>query len=300
MKKQIISLLTLMMACASASYAQSESLTFDVESDDSDDVWLKTEESVESKASASKEAVVVTKIDTVADSLLNHEELQDSTLADTTEPYVPFSEGLFFRPELGGAKMMYSNRVDKGPNYDVSVGVNLAYQLNTNLSIGWGVSFYMCSLQMENFDELMSWNPTLRDEYEDKAYMLPIYIMGRWKFTPKKLTPFVDGRLGYAVGLTDYNLRVAGNDPGISTDNNGLFLELEAGVQYKNFSVAVVLNRFGCKDKDEEYRKMCGLTKCDYHDVYVGLKFGFDFTFGNGDDEEEEETEEGAANASKK
>lgn len=287
MKKQIISLLTL-MAIASVSYAQDE------------EIRVVDEIMVVSESEAVLDSVAK-KVDSVAVNLVDEEEaLADSVAADTTEPYVPFSEGLFFRPELGGAKMMYSNRVDKGPNYDVSVGVNLAYQLNTNLSIGWGVSFYMCSLQMENFDELMSWNPTLRDEYEDKAYMLPIYIMGRWKFTPKKLTPFVDGRLGYAVGLTDYNLRVAGNDPGISTDNNGLFLELEAGVQYKNFSVAVVLNRFGCKDKDEEYRKMCGLTKCDYHDVYVGLKFGFDFTFGNGDDEEEEETEEGAANESKK
>jgi hypothetical protein len=287
MKKQIISLLTL-MAIASVSYAQDE------------EIRVVDEIMVVSESEAVLDSVAK-KVDSVAVNLVDEEEaLADSVAADTTEPYVPFSEGLFFRPELGGAKMMYSNRVDKGPNYDVSVGVNLAYQLNTNLSIGWGVSFYMCSLQMENFDELMSWNPTLRDEYEDKAYMLPIYIMGRWKFTPKKLTPFVDGRLGYAVGLTDYNLRVAGNDPGISTDNNGLFLELEAGVQYKNFSVAVVLNRFGCKDKDEEYRKMCGLTKCDYHDVYVGLKFGFDFTFGNGDDEEEEETEEGVANESKK
>lgn len=287
MKKQIISLLTL-MAIASVSYAQDE------------EIRVVDEIMVVSESEAVLDSVSK-KVDSVAVNLVDEEEaLADSVAADTTEPYVPFSEGLFFRPELGGAKMMYSNRVDKGPNYDVSVGVNLAYQLNTNLSIGWGVSFYMCSLQMENFDELMSWNPTLRDEYEDKAYMLPIYIMGRWKFTPKKLTPFVDGRLGYAVGLTDYNLRVAGNDPGISTDNNGLFLELEAGVQYKNFSVAVVLNRFGCKDKDEEYRKMCGLTKCDYHDVYVGLKFGFDFTFGNGDDEEEEETEEGVANESKK
>lgn len=287
MKKQIISLLTL-MAIASVSYAQDE------------EIRVVDEIMVVSESEAVLDSVAK-KVDSVAVNLVDEEEaLADSVAADTTEPYVPFSEGLFFRPELGGAKMMYSNRVDKGPNYDVSVGVNMAYQLNTNLSIGWGVSFYMCSLQMGNFDELMSWNPTLRDEYEDKAYMLPIYIMGRWKFTPKKLTPFVDGRLGYAVGLTDYNLRVAGNDPGISTDNNGLFLELEAGVQYKNFSVAVVLNRFGCKDKDEEYRKMCGLTKCDYHDVYVGLKFGFDFTFGNGDDEEEEETEEGVANESKK
>ena len=265
MKKQIISLLTL-MAIASVSYAQDE------------EIRVVDEIMVVSESEAVLDSVAK-KVDSVAVNLVDEEEaLADSVAADTTEPYVPFSEGLFFRPELGGAKMMYSNRVDKGPNYDVSVGVNLAYQLNTNLSIGWGVSFYMCSLQMENFDELMSWNPTLRDEYEDKAYMLPIYIMGRWKFTPKKLTPFVDGRLGYAVGLTDYNLRVAGNDPGIST----------------------VLNRFGCKDKDEEYRKMCGLTKCDYHDVYVGLKFGFDFTFGNGDDEEEEEMEEGVANESKK
>lgn len=287
MKKQIISLLTL-MAIASVSYAQDE------------EIRVVDEIMVVSESEAVLDSVAK-KVDSVAVNLVDEEEaLADSVAADTTEPYVPFSEGLFFRPELGGAKMMYSNRVDKGPNYDVSVGVNMAYQLNTNLSIGWGVSFYMCSLQMENFDELMAWNPTLRDEYEDKAYMLPIYIMARWKFTPKKLTPFVDGRLGYAVGLTDYNLRVAGNDPGISTDNNGLFLELEAGVQYKKFSVALVLNRFGCKDKDEEYRKMCGLTKCDYHDVYLGLKFGFDFTFGNGDEEEAEETEEGAANATKK
>jgi len=305
MKKQIISLLTLMMACASASYAQSESLTIDVESD-SEDVFLKTEESVESKASASKDAVVVTKIDTVVDpaldtliGLLNPGLFQDSVSADTTDPYVPFSEGLFCRPEVGGGLMVASSRVDTKSNFNASVGVNMGYQLNANLSLGFGLSFYYSSMTMENFDELMAWNPSLRDEYVDKVYRLPVYVMGRWKFMSRKLTPFIDGRFGYAVGLSEYKLQKDMYDPGIRTDNGGLFLELEAGIQYKNFSVALVLNRFACKDADPDYRKMKGWEniKNSYNDSYIGLKFGFDFTFGNGEEEESEETEDSASSS---
>lgn len=295
MKKQIISLLTLMMAFASASYAQSESLAVDVESD-SENVVLKTEEAVESKASASKDTVVVTKIDTVVDTLLNYEELQDSASADTADPYVPYSEGLFFRPEIGGGMMVASSRVDTKSNFDASVGLNMGYQLNANLSLGFGLSFYYSSMTMENFDEMMAWSPSLRDEYVDKAYRLPVYVMGRWKFLPRKLTPFVDGRFGYAVGLNEFKLQKEMSDPGISTDNSGLFLEFLAGVQYKRLTVALVVSRFACSDANPEYREANGWSgiKNKYSDAYVGLKLGFDFTFNNSE-EEAEETEDAAS-----
>ena len=122
--------------------------------------------------------------------------------------------------------------------------------------------------------------------------------MGRWKFMPRKLTPFVDGRFGYVVGLNEYSFQKDKTDPGIKTNNSGLFLEASAGVQYKRLSIALVINRFSCEDSDPEYRKMNGWDgiKTKYSDSYIGLKLGFDFNFNNNDDEEEaEETEESAS-----
>ncbi len=294
MKKQIISLLALMVSFAPTTFAE----------DVVDEQLTVLEDAVESVKDSSLQAVKdsakqVVKVaeDSLATSL---EEVVDSVAADTSEPYVPYSEGLLLRPEVGGGKLLFSDRVDTKPNFDITAGVNLAYQLNANLSIGWGISFYMSSMKMEDFDEIMDWNPTLRDEYEDKVYRLPIYIMGRWKFTPRKVTPFVDARLGYAVGLNKYSFKPEATNPGISTDNSGLFLELGLGIHYKCFSVAVVLDRLGCKDEDPDFRELNGWPgiKTSYHDTYVGLKFGFDITFGNGE-EEPEEAEEGSESTSK-
>lgn len=295
MKKQIISLLTLMTAFASASFAEGEpSVSEAPVMEDS------VKAIVDSAASTIDSAIKTT--NSVATTLESTtEEVADSAAADTTDPYVPYSEGLFFRPEVGGGIMVASSRIGTKSNFDASAGVNLGYQLNTNLSIGFGISFYYSSMTIENFDEVMAWSPTLRDEYVDKVYRLPIYIMGRWKFTPRKLTPFVDGRFGYAVGLNEYKFQKEMSDPGISTENSGLFLELEAGVQYKNFSVAVVLNRFACKDADPDYRTANGWDniKNNYSDSYIGLKIGFDITFNNSDEEESEETEDLNSPASK-
>ncbi len=293
MKKQIITLLTLMMAFTSASFAEDKaSVQIAPVMDESE---VAEADSIVKETSKSTISEIGSKVTEVT------EEAVDSVAADTTDPYVPYSEGLFFRPEIGGGMMVASSRIDTKSNFDASAGVNLGYQLNTNLSIGFGISFYYSSMTIENFDELMAWSPSLKDEYVDKVYRLPIYIMGRWKFRPSKLTPFVDGRFGYAVGLSEYKFQKEMSDPGISTDNSGLFLELEAGLQYKKFSVAVVLNRFACKDSDPEYRKMKGgeNIKNNYSDSYIGLKFGFDITFNNSDEEESEETEDLNSPASK-
>lgn len=295
MKKQIITLLTLMMACASASYAESDSPEV-IEADrESDGVVIKSEEESVSDDPVAEEKAAVAVVDSVVYSA-NLEEPQDSASADTTDPYVPYSEGLFFRPEIGGGMMVASSRVDTKSNFDASVGLNMGYQLNASLSLGFGLSFYYSSMTIENFDEVMAWSPSLRDEYVDKVYRLPVYVMGRWKFMPRKLTPFVDGRFGYAVGLNEYKFQKEMSDPGISTDNSGLFLEFEAGVQYKRLTVALVVNRFGCSDTNPEYREMNGWAgiKNKYSDAYVGLKLGFDFTFSN-DEEEAEETEDAAS-----
>lgn len=298
MKKQIITLLTLMMACASASYAESDSPEV-VEADrESDGVVIKSEEESVLDVPVAEEKAAVAVVDSAV-SNVTLEEPQDSASADTTDPYVPYSEGLFCRPEVGGGLMLASSRVDTKSNFNASVGVNMGYQLNANFSLGFGLSFYYSSMKMENLDELMAWNPSMRDEYVDKVYRFPVYVMGRWKFLSRKLTPFIDGRFGYAVGLNEYKLQKDMYDPGIRTDNGGLFLELEAGVQYKNFSVALVLNRFACKDADPDYRKMKGWDniKNNYNDSYFGLKIGFDFTFNNGEEEESEETEDSASSS---
>ena len=158
MKKQIISLLTLMMAFASASYAE-EDLSEQIAV--ANDTLEAVKDSVVEKVSES--------VPSVSDSdVASIEEQVDSVATDTTEPYVPYSEGLFLRPEVGGGIMMASSRIDTKSNFDVSAGVNVGYQLNASFSIGKGCSFYYASMNVENFDEVMSWNATLKDEYVDK------------------------------------------------------------------------------------------------------------------------------------
>ncbi|MBR4712942.1 MAG: hypothetical protein IKP27_04620 [Paludibacteraceae bacterium] len=296
MKKQIISLLTLMVAFASASFAEDE-LSVPVSPVEYDSVAA----IVDSVAAMADSAVTTTNLAAAKLESLP-EEVTDSVAADTADPYVPYSEGLLFRPEVGGGKMVFSNRVESKLNFDITAGLNAAYQFNANLSVGWGVSFYYCSMKIEDFDELLAWNPTLKDEYEEQVYRLPIYISARWKFLPRKVTPFLDGRFGYAVGLNTYSFKVDQSDPGITTENHGLFLEFGAGLHYKSFSVALVLDRLACKDSNPEYRELAGWKgiNSNYHDVYLGLKLGFDVTFKNVDKEEEVEEENVFDSSSKK
>ena len=294
MKKQIITLLTLMMAFASASFAEDEpSVQIAPVMDESEVAEADSIVKETPKSTISKMESKVTEVT---------EEVVDSVAADTAAPYVPYSEGLFFRPEVGGGKLVFSNRTDTKANFDITAGVNMGYQFNANFSIGWGISFYYSSMKLENFEERTAWNPATRDEFEDKVYRLPFYVSGRWKFTQKKLTPFVDGRFGYAVGLNKYTFKEDQTDPGITTENNGLYLEFGAGIQCKNFSVSVVLDRLACKDFDPEYRKLNGWPGIinNYHDVYIGLKLGYDFTFKSADKEEEEVEEENVFNSSAK
>ena len=94
MKKQIITMLTLMMAFASASFAEDESSELEAPvMDDS------VEATVDSAAATVNSAVKTT--NSVATTLESEtEEVVDSVAADTADPYVPYSEGLFFRPEV--------------------------------------------------------------------------------------------------------------------------------------------------------------------------------------------------------
>ena len=112
----------------------------------------------------------------------------------------------------------------------------------------------------------------------------------------------MDGRFGYAVGLNTYSFKVDQTDPGVTTENHGLFLEFGAGLHYKSFSVALVLDRLACKDSNPEYRELAGWKgiNSNYHDVYLGLKLGFDVTFKNVDKEEEVEEENVFDSSSKK
>lgn len=300
MKKHCISMLAFLMALATSSFAQDAVIDEVVENGvnevveevvDSAAAQVETalkdsSASVETKVEKIKTAVEpvaapVAEVDSVA---------TDTTETDSAEVYVPYVHGLLLRPELGGGLMTNSNIIGDR-NFDFSVGVNLAYQFTTRFSIGWGVSFFMNTMKLDNFDEIMAWSLEEREEYKDMNYILPIYLMGRFKFTEKKVAPFLDIRLGYAVGLSKYKLKIASYDPGINTDNSGLFLEFQGGVQIKNFSVGLVLNRLGCKDLDPDYRAFLGWGNSNYHNVFVGLKVGYDFNLGTGIEEEEPEPE---------
>lgn len=300
MKKQCISMLAFLVTLATSSFAQDAVTDEAVESGVIEAVGALADsaeaqvESVLKDSSASVETKVK-KVETAVEPVLAPIAVADSAAADTSatdsaEVYVPYVHGLLLRPELGGGLMTNSNIIGDR-NFDFSVGVNLAYQFTTRFSIGWGVSFFMNTMKLDNIDEVLAWSLEEREEYKDKNFILPIYLMGRFKFTEKKVAPFLDIRLGYAVGLSKYNLKLDSYDPGISTDNSGLFLEFQGGVQIKNFSAALVLNRLGCKDLDPDFRTYHGWGNSNYHNVFVGLKVGYDFNLGTGIVEEEPEPE---------
>lgn len=300
MKKQCISMLAFLMALATSSFAQDAVTDEAVENGVIETVEAVADSAVVRADSVLKDssASVETKVEkmkTAVEPALAPVALADSAAADTSatdsaEIYVPYVHGLLLRPELGGGLMTNSNIIGDR-NFDFSVGVNLAYQFTTRFSIGWGVSFFMNTMKLDNIDEVLSWSLEEREEYKDKNFILPIYLMGRFKFTEKKVAPFLDFRFGYAVGLSKYHLKVWSFDPGISTDNSGLFLELQGGVQIKNFSAGLVLNRLGCKDLDPDYRAFHEYGNSNYHNVFVGLKLGYDFNLGTGVEEEEPEPE---------
>ncbi len=300
MKKQCISMLAFLVTLATSSFAQDAVTDEAVESGVIEAVGALADsaeaqvESVLKDSSASVETKVK-KVETAVEPVLAPIAVADSAAADTSatdsaEVYVPYVHGLLLRPELGGGLMTNSNIIDD-QNFDFSVGVNLAYQFTTHFSIGWGVTLFMNTMKLDNFDEIMSWSLEEKENYKDMNFLLPIYLMGRVKFNEKKVAPFLDIRLGYAVGLNKYNLKRDSSDPGISTDNSGLFLEFQGGVQIKNFSVGLILNRFGCKDLDPDYREYRGWGNSKYHNVFVGLKVGYDFNLGIGIEEEEPEPE---------
>ncbi len=282
MKKKIISLLALMSLFVSTSFSQQYDDVETVQMTSSDDNVIEGESVKDTLKTVvdtvKKEIAEIEKPLLAADSIVVDSLAADSAAADTTDPYIPFSDGLFLRPEIGGGLMTASNLVDKSGNYDFSVGIDMGYQFNPNLSVGWGVSFFMNSMKYDGLEELLAlWSPESIDNYKDMNYLLPIYCMVRYKLFQKKLTPFVDGRLGYVVGLSKYELKVEPADPGIATENNGLYLELNFGVQIKNLSVSLQVNRLGSKDVDPDFREWCGLEKTDYHNSFIGLKVGYDF-----------------------
>lgn len=101
---------------------------------------------------------------------------------------------------------------DGADNYQVSVAFTGGYQINRMLFVGAGVAPTLNLFDNEYYDEV------------ETSFILPIYSAIRLDFINKKVTPFLDGRIGYFINTEDI-------------DYSGLYAYLGVGVRLKKISL---------------------------------------------------------------
>ena len=108
-----------------------------------------------------------------------------------------------------GAHFGFADAFD---NYQISVAFTGGYQINRMLFVGAGIAPTLNLYDDEYYDEV------------ETSFLLPIYSAIRLDFINKKVTPFLDGRIGYYLNTEDM-------------DYNGLYAYLGAGVRIKKISL---------------------------------------------------------------
>ena len=132
-----------------------------------------------------------------------------------------------------GAHFGFDNAEDI---YQISAAFTGGYQINRMLFVGAGVA------------------PTLNlwEEYDDEVeteFWLPIYSAIRLDFINKKVTPFIDGRIGYFLNTEDM-------------DYSGLYVYAGAGVRLKKISLSTGYSLYSLDDESASF---------------ATLRFGFEF-----------------------
>ena len=118
-----------------------------------------------------------------------------------------------------GAHFGFDNAEDI---YQISAAFTGGYQINRMLFVGAGVA------------------PTLNlwEAYDDEVeteFWLPIYSAIRLDFINKKVTPFIDGRIGYFLNTEDM-------------DYSGLYIYAGAGVRLKKISLSAGYSLYSLDD----------------------------------------------------
>ena len=101
---------------------------------------------------------------------------------------------------------------DAEDSYQVSAAFTGGYQINRMLFVGAGIAPTLNLFDNEYYDEI------------ETTFLLPIYSAIRLDFINKKVTPFIDGRIGYYLNTDDMDL-------------NGLYAYAGAGVRLKKISL---------------------------------------------------------------
>jgi len=123
-----------------------------------------------------------------------------------------------------GAHFGFDNAEDI---YQISAAFTGGYQINRMLFVGAGVA------------------PTLNlwEEYDDEVeteFWLPIYSAIRLDFINKKVTPFIDGRIGYFLNTEDMGY-------------SGLYVYAGAGVRLKKISLSTGYSLYSLDDESASF-----------------------------------------------
>ena len=128
---------------------------------------------------------------------------------------------------------------DGKDNYQFSAAFTGGYQFNSFLFVGGGVSPTVN----------LYYNDWYYDDEIETSVFIPIYGAIRFDFIDKKVTPFLDARVGYYINTKD-------------TDNGGLYVYGGVGARIKRFSISAG----------------CDLYKNDYiNGLFATMRFGFEF-----------------------
>lgn len=107
---------------------------------------------------------------------------------------------------------------DGEDNYQISAAFTGGYQINRMLFVGAGVAPTLNLFEYETYYQK-------EDTEIATSFLLPIYSAIRLDFINKKVTPFLDGRIGYFINTKD-------------VDYSGLYAYLGVGVRLKKISLS--------------------------------------------------------------
>lgn len=128
-------------------------------------------------------------------------------------------------------------------NYQLQCGFTGGYQINSRLFVGGGVD---PTLSLYAYDDYHG------DSSVDASFLLPIFSAIRFDVLDKKVTPFVEGRVGYYV-----------NTDGVSESSGDVYVYGGTGVRLSRASLSLGYTYYG---------------RGDYKGVNcIGLKFAFEF-----------------------
>jgi len=177
-----------------------------------------------------------------------------TTLSNAQEVSISGREkGFVIRPEIG-INSGWESTSDQLFGYFLQGSFVYHFNANFNAGVGTGVHYYEWYYQSE----------------KDKVLSLPIYANIRTYFSNKKVSPFLDIKIGYNIPLSEGEIK--GEEPGSVFHNQfmkikGLYGLLSLGLQVKKIDIGMSIGW----TKDVNYVK--GNVNLDSSDEYQGWYF---------------------------